>query len=122
LHERYREWGHRHVPERFPASYHRDMLWYFGPRPASPPGRTRQPPEYDRVTSATLVTEVADETAQGDYLALVARGHLVANHAVLRLLAAVAPPVTRHVAATPDGLSVCLRRERPLSGVATKAE
>jgi hypothetical protein len=111
----YDRWGFSRVPERFPAEYHRDMLWYFGPQPpdarARPP---RQPEAYYRATAANLVTEVPDETAQGDYLHLVAHAHLVANRAILDLLAELAPPVERAVSTDATGLRVLLRRQRPL--------
>ena len=115
LRERYERWGHAHAPERFPAEYQRDMLWYFGALAPEAQARSRQPANYYRVTTANLVTEVADETAQGDYLALVAHGHLVANQALLRLLAEAAAPVERAVTREVAGLRLILRRRRPLA-------
>ncbi|MFN8537814.1 MAG: M14 family metallopeptidase [Thermomicrobiales bacterium] len=116
-HALYNRWGYNLVPERFPAAYHRDMLWYFGPQ--SPDARARsprQPEAYYRVTAANLVTEVPDETAQGDYLHLVGHAHLVANRAILDLLAEAAPQVERAVNSDVAGTSVVLRRQRPLRG------
>ncbi len=110
----YERWGHSRVPARFPAAYHRDMLWYFGPLSPEARARWRQPEAYYRVTAANLVTEVPDETAQGDYLALVAHAHLVANRAILDLLAELAPPVTRIADRTGGGLRLVLQRRRPL--------
>jgi hypothetical protein len=110
----YERWGHQRLPERFPATYHREMLWYFGPQPAEARARFSRPDGYDRVTVADIVTEVPDETAQGDYLALVARAHLVANEALLALLADLAPSVERSVIATPTGPWLVLRRQRPM--------
>lgn len=114
LRERYTTWGHAWLPENFPAAFYNDMQWYFGPRPEGWRARSRQPANYERVTTANWVTEVPDETAQGPYLALVARAHLTANLATLRLLADLAPPVERRVAAGPAGVQVTLRRRRPL--------
>ena len=110
----YERWGHSRVPERFPATYHRNMLWYFGPLSAEARARSRQPEAYYRVTAANLVTEVPDETAQGAYLHLVARAHLVANRAILDLLADRAPQVERSVSSDVAGLRVVLHRQRPL--------
>jgi hypothetical protein len=110
LRDRYERWGHARLPGRFPADYHRDMLWFFGPQGADGQSRAGRPPAYDRVTVADIVTEVPDETAQGDYLALVAHAHLVANTATLALLAESDATVMRELRAG----SVTLRRARPL--------
>lgn len=110
LRERYERWGHARLPERFPAEYHRDMLWFFGPQGAAGPPRAGRPAAYNQLTVADLVTEVPDETAQGDYLALVAHAHLVANEATLRLLAEGGAAVVRELSAG----GVTLTRERPL--------
>lgn len=110
----YERWGQSRVPERFPAAYHRDMLWYFGPQSPEARSRSRLPAEYHRVTSANLVTEVPDETAQGDYLHLVARAHLVANRAILDLLAEHQAHVVRAIATVDGEPRVTLRRARPL--------
>jgi len=92
--ERYARWGHQYLPETFPATYHGDMLWFFHAEanPDAPPRDVslREP----GMVSASWVTEVLDETAQGPHLALVARAHLTANLAALRLTARHAPPVT----------------------------
>ncbi len=110
----YERWGYQRLPERFPATYHREMLWYFGPQSAEARARFSRPDSYDRVTVADIVTEVPDETAQGDYLALVTRAHLVANEALLALLADLAPTVERTVTNTPTGPWLILHRQRPL--------
>ena len=91
------------------------MLWYFGPLSPEARARSRQPESYYRVTAANLVTEVPDETAQGDYLDLVAHAHLVANRAILELLADLAPPIARLAVRDDDGLRLVLRRRRPLA-------
>ena len=106
LRERHTTWGHARLPDAFPAEYYREMFWWFGPQAPGARRSAHQPAAYHRVTTASWVTEVADETAQGDYLALVARAHLVANRATLRLLAEVAPPVERRAVAGPGGIHI----------------
>lgn len=114
--ERYERWGHRYLPEKFPATYHGEMLWFFGAAEAKPdaPPRDislREP----QMVSASWITEVLDETAQGAHLALVAKAHLVANLALLRLTADNAPPVTFSVTPLPGGrFRHRLHRIRPL--------
>jgi hypothetical protein len=114
--ERYERWGHRYVPEQFPATYHGDMLWFFGPAEANPdvPQRNVALREANML-SAAWVTEVIDETAQGAHLALVAKAHLTANLALLRMTAEHAPPVAFSATPLPGGY-VChrLHRMRPL--------
>lgn len=112
--ERYDTWGATRLPEKFPAEYVEGMLWFFQPRTTSPGSNLKQPPQYDRVTSANWVTEVADETARDEYLGGVAWGHLVANRAALGLLAEVAPPLERAVGRSQDGAWIILHRQRPL--------
>ena len=93
--ERYARWGQRYLPAMFPATYHGDMLWFFTAaemHPGVPPRdiSLREP----QMVSASWVTEVLDETAGGAHLALVAKAHLTANLAALRLTADHAPPVS----------------------------
>lgn len=110
LRDRYERWGHERLPERFPAEYHRNMLWFFGPQVDGGRAHPGRPAAYDRLTVADIVTEVPDETAQGDYLALVAHAHLVANAVLLRLLAESELPIERRV----NVGTIILSRERPL--------
>ncbi len=109
--ERYARWGHQYIPEMFPATYHGDMLWFFNPIEITPDTPPREP----AMLSATWVTEVIDETAQGAHLALVAKAHLTANVALTTMMADNAPPVA--FSATPlSGGRVHhrLHRMRPL--------
>lgn len=114
--ERYARWGHRYVPEKFPATYHGDMLWFFGPAEEQPGSLRRNVAVQEAaMLSASWVTEVIDETAQGDHLALVARAHLTANLALLRLTARHAPPVAFSATPLPGGyVRHRLHRMRPL--------
>ncbi|HUY99105.1 MAG TPA: M14 family metallopeptidase, partial [Thermomicrobiaceae bacterium] len=113
--ERYVTWGHRWVPERFPAGRHREMVWHFGPVAADAP-RVRRAftARAPKLTVVSWVTEVGDETAHGDQLERTARAHLLANRATLDLLAAAATPVERRFLAVPDGTRVTVARARPI--------
>ena len=113
--ERYVTWGTRWVPERFPASTHRDMIWYFGGHPAGQ-GRARHNPasRFPAVTVASWVTEVPDETAHGDHLRLTAKAHLIANRATIDLLAASATPPERRIVQTARGTRIVVSRRRPI--------
>ncbi len=122
--ERYARWGHQYVPEKFPATYHGDMLWFFGPLdtpPDTPPrGIAMREP---KMVSAAWVTEVIDETARGAHLALVAKAHLTANIALTRMMADHAPPVAFSATPLPGGrVHHRLHRMRPLPAPSGKAE
>lgn len=82
----YRFWGQQRDPERFPGEFHNDMLWHMAGRPPDPEGRGFSA-RFPKTTVLNWVTEVIDETATGDHLEITARAHLLANQAMLRLLA-----------------------------------
>ncbi|HET9016940.1 MAG TPA: M14 family metallopeptidase [Thermomicrobiaceae bacterium] len=113
--ERYVTWGHRWVPERFPAGRHGEMVWHFGPVAADAPRLRRAfTARAPQLTVVSWVTEVGDETAHDGQLERTARAHLVANRATLDLLAAAATPVERRFLGTPDGVRVTVARARPI--------
>lgn len=114
--ERYARWGHRYVPEMFPATYHGDMLWFFNPIDETEPGaRPSVVTQESGMLSASWVTEVIDETAQGAHLALVAKAHLIANIALTTMMAENAPPVAFSATPLPGGrVHHRLHRMRPL--------
>ncbi len=67
------------------------------------------------MVSASWVTEVIDETAQGAHLALVAKAHLTANLALTRMMAENAPPVAFSATPLPGSrVHHRLHRMRPL--------
>ncbi len=85
--ERYYTWGTRWVPDRFPQTLYRDMLFHVQPiDPDSARGRRSYAARFPRTTVLNWITEVCDETVEGEELERTARAHLVANKAVLELL------------------------------------
>ena len=113
--ERYMTWGSNWIPERFPANTHREMIWYFGAIPESPARPRRSPAlRHPTITVASWVTEVPDETAHGEHLRLTAKAHLIANRAVIDLLAASATPPERRILESESGARVTLGRRRPI--------
>ncbi len=113
--ERYITWGNRWVPDRFPATTHREMIFYFGGvQPDA--NRTRRSPaaRFPHVTVASWVTEVPDETAHGEHLRLTAKAHLIANRATIDLLAASATPPERRILQSDAGTRIMLGRRRPI--------
>ncbi|MGH2411794.1 MAG: M14 family metallopeptidase, partial [Chloroflexota bacterium] len=112
----YRTYLHDRLPERFPAPYERGVLLHhslYEPGSGNE-GNASFPGRFPRVTTASLVTEVADETAQGPYLALCARAHLLANRALLDyLFDANGPASVRRIRQELEHGGVLLRATRP---------
>lgn len=92
--DRYTTYGTRYVPEKFPLQLHRGVVSMIGKVAAGPDARTFVG-RFPHITAAELITEVSDETAQGDYLALCARAHLEGDFAVLEFLSGHPQPVER---------------------------
>ncbi len=117
--DRYRTFLSDWLPDEFPAPFEDDILVHTFPYD---PGNSEQagaslaglPGAYPGVTTLSLITEVADETAQGHYMALCAHTHLLANRALLEYLFAVNAPqaVRRERHALPGGATL-LRAVRP---------
>ncbi|HMM42225.1 MAG TPA: hypothetical protein PKA95_10015, partial [Thermomicrobiales bacterium] len=110
----YREWGQSREPERFPGEFHDDMLWHVaGVDPNS--ARRGFHLLHPRTTVISWVTEVNDETAEGEHLERVARAHLLANEATLDLLAAAASSAESWAIKHGDGSTTYrVGRQRPL--------
>ncbi|HLN63737.1 MAG TPA: M14 family metallopeptidase, partial [Symbiobacteriaceae bacterium] len=110
--ERYVTYGRQYVPEKFPLEQYRNFIAMTGNAPAGPESRTFVG-RYPHITAAELVTEVPDETAQGDYLALCVHAHLQADLAILHYLAERPQAVVRR-RWTEDGATCWTAgRERP---------
>ncbi|MGH2391610.1 MAG: M14 family zinc carboxypeptidase, partial [Chloroflexota bacterium] len=90
----YKNYLQSRLPERFPAPFAQGLMLHqsFYDPEAGRPGLAGYPGKHPNVTTASLVTEVADETAQGAYLHLCARAHLLANRALLEYLFAANAP------------------------------
>ncbi len=113
--ERYQRFGHGWLPAVSPLSVHEEMLFFYrGVKPSHLPNARRNfAMRYPQITLLDWVTEVPDETAQGEYLAECAAAHQVANQAMIELLARSAAPVVRSVEERAEGrVHIGLRRLR----------
>ncbi|MFZ5823239.1 MAG: M14 family zinc carboxypeptidase, partial [Bacillota bacterium] len=111
--DRYVRYGQRYLPEKFPLQQHNGFL-SLTPKAAVGPDARTFVGRFPHIAVAELVTEVPDETAQGDYLALCARAHLEGDLAVVSLLAAHPQPVVRRRFSGADGATWwTVGRERP---------
>lgn len=112
--ESYRFWGQAREPERFPGELHDGMLWHISTGPADASGRGFNV-RYPCTTALSWVTEVNDETARDAHLERVARAHLIANRAMLDMLAGAAPTGSEVRVTEANGLRTWqVGRERPL--------
>jgi hypothetical protein len=120
---RYRTFLHSWLPDAFSASYD-DVLIHVDDYDPDDPGQSRAalagfPGEHPGVTTASLIAEVADETAQGRYMARCAHAHLVADRVLLDYLFDVnAPAIVRHDRGLLQGGTVLLRAVRPRPALA----
>jgi len=119
--DRYRTFLHQWLPDDFPAPYEDDILIHVNDYDPENAAQTRASlagfaGDFPGVTTATLVTEVADETAQGHYMAVCAHAHLTADRVLLQYLYDVDAPnqVRWERAIDGDGnTTVRARRPRP---------
>jgi hypothetical protein len=112
--ESYRFWGQSRLAERFPGEFRDGMLWHIDSTEANPEGRSFSS-RFPKTTVLVWITEVNDETAEGEHLERVARAHLIANRATLDLLVAAAPPSRPSVIWHADRWTERVGRERPLA-------
>ncbi|MEZ4866621.1 MAG: M14 family metallopeptidase [Caldilineaceae bacterium] len=112
----YRTYGHNWLPALSPVDLHEGMLFFFqGVAPERQPATRRGfDMRYPQITLLDWITEVPDETAQGEYLAECAAAHRVANQAMIELVAKSAQPMTRVVCQDGEGVAIAWRRVRQI--------
>lgn len=109
----FEKYAHGWMPKLFPATYYKNMITYWIPHEYDP---THRYPSvmYPWILSVDYVSEVADETAQGEYLHSCARAHLVHDLAVVDMLMK-AGKVYENSSCLEDGdMSVEHIRKRPV--------
>ncbi len=81
----FEKYAHAWMPKLFPADYYKEMINYWIPYTFDPNhGYTSV--RYPWITTVAYTSEVADETAQGEYLNLCARAHVAHDEATLQML------------------------------------
>jgi hypothetical protein len=124
--DRYRAFLHRWDPDRFPASYDRDVLVHIRAQdpdslPSGADNSVGLPVRFPAVATASLITEVADESAQGAYLGLCTRAHLLVDQALVEYLyAADAPALIQRVRLWQEDGTLVLTATRPRPLVAPR--
>ncbi len=81
----FEKYAHGWMPKLFPANYYKDMINYW--IPFSYDSAHRYPSiRFPWITTVAYTSEVADETAQDEYLNLCARVHVQHDLATIRML------------------------------------
>lgn len=81
----FEKYAHKWMPKLFPADYYKNMINYWIPYQAGPANKYPSA-RFPWVTTVSYTSEVADETAQGDYLNLCARAHVAHDEATIEML------------------------------------
>lgn len=81
----FEKYAHAWLPKLFPANYYKNMINYWIPYAAAPTNRYPAA-RFPWITTVSYTSEVADETAQGEYLNLCARAHVAHDEAIIALL------------------------------------
>ncbi len=109
----FEKYAHKWMPKLFPASYYKNMINYWIPRKVGLDQRYASH-KYPWITTTYYTGEIADETAQGDYLFLCARAQLINNMAVIDLLLDSKCIYEKETKLTSDLVSVRNIRHRPI--------
>lgn len=80
--DRFEKYAHQWMPKLFPAEYYKNMINYWIPYKYDA-NHMYSSIRYPWITSCCYTSEVADETAQGDYLYLCARTHMMHDLALI---------------------------------------
>lgn len=109
----FEEYAHKWMPKLFPADYYKEMINYWIPFAADPLHRYPSI-RFPWITTVAYTSEVADETAQGDYLNLCARAHLTHDLATIKMLLD-SKSVYENIAESSDGsIRAAYIRQRPM--------
>lgn len=112
--DQFETYAHAWMPGLFPADYYKGMINYWIPFAYDPEHRYPSI-RFPWITTVAYTSEVADETAQGAYLNLCARTHVVHDEAAIRMMTENRICVMEDTCQT-DGeyLALKLLRRRPV--------
>lgn len=109
----FEKYAHAWMPKLFPANYYKNMINYWIPSPYNPEHRYPSI-KYPWILSVDYVSEVADETAQGDYLYECARSHLVHDLAIIDMIINCSYVYEKEWNYTSDDVKATMTRKRPV--------
>lgn len=109
----FEKYAHSWLPKLFPANYYKNMINYWIPFEFEPEHRYPSI-RFPWITTVAYTSEVADETAQGEYLNLCARAHVTHDEAIIQLLMDSKCLFEKKLEISKDKISVCCIRHRPI--------
>lgn len=84
----FEKYAHAWLPKMFPATYYKNMINYWIPH-VYDPSHKYPSIKYPWIVSVDYVSEVADETAQGEYLNRCARAHHTHDVAIIEMVSSL---------------------------------
>ncbi len=110
---RFEKYAHEWMPKLFPADYYRDMINYWIPFDFDPDHRYPSI-RFPWITTVAYTSEVADETAQDEYLNLCARAHVLHDEAIIEMLMKAESVFEQEFEIKDHAISVKNIRHRPI--------
>lgn len=112
--ERFEKYAHNWMPELFPANYYNNMIFYWIRRKYAPDQKYLSH-KYPWLNTAYFTSEVADETAQGDYLELCTKTHFLHNMEIIKLMTETVSHFKCEFDLSSQNLIINATRHRPLT-------
>lgn len=109
----FEKYAHTWLPKLFPADYYKDMINYWIPFEFNPEHKYTSI-RYPWITTVAYTSEVADETAQGEYLNLCARAHVAHDEATLQMLMQAEHVMKSSCVCTEEKVFAEYIRQRPM--------
>lgn len=109
----FEKYAHAWMPKLFPANYYKNMINYWIPY-AADPAHKYPSIRFPWITTVSYTSEVADETAQGDYLNLCARAHVAHDEVTLQMLMKAELLHECSMSCKDGSVSACYRRRKPM--------
>lgn len=111
--KKFESYAHKWMPKLFPANYYKNMINYWISREHDLT-QNYASHRFPWITTTYYTSEVADETAQGDYLNLCARAHLTHNLAIIDLMLKCQCIFDYNIDITNSNVSISYTRQRPI--------
>ncbi|MCH4886953.1 hypothetical protein EZV73_05205 [Acidaminobacter sp. JC074] len=110
--DRFEKYAHKWLPKMFPANYYKKLIYYWMEYEASKDA-WHAFSRYPQITSLEWTTEVSDETAQGKYLELCSKSHMMSNLATMDYLMTLKVE-KENLSSDKNGIILKTLRKRPL--------
>ncbi|WP_300408479.1 M14 family metallopeptidase [Lagierella sp.] len=111
--DRFEKYAHSYMPNMFPAKYYKNMIHYWVGFDYDINHRYVSI-KYPHITSVAYTSEVADETAQGEYLNKCARAHLLHDEIIIDLIRKQDVKVFKNFENNGNAVIIYNKRLRPL--------